>query len=243
MAAVVSTGRGHDASCPFKTTGAAKGPVITGQCRAGNFLSAVQKGGVPAGTRRFGFEWAYQPASKGRVITGFPEKAMDRFSSRRAQITKTALALADQYGKDSGHAPDERALASMPRFAKAMTRRAKEPGALKFTALLRGWERASRVAELGTLRDPARTIWHAAPRASAPSGARGDTHAHTSHRRQRGTRRAGNSRMRCSAGTSGNYRRSYTRARLQARWAIGLDRWPRRRKLTVWFRCLVCLRQ
>ena len=96
MAAVVSTGRGHDASCPFKTTGAAKGPVITGQCRAGNFLSAVQKGGEPAGTRRFGFEWAYQPASKGRVITGFPEKAMDRFSSRRAQITKTALALADQ---------------------------------------------------------------------------------------------------------------------------------------------------
>ena len=78
MAAVVSTGRGHDASCPFKTTGAAKGPVITGQCRAGNFLSAVQKGGEPAGTRRFGFEWAYQPASKGRVITGFPEKAMDR---------------------------------------------------------------------------------------------------------------------------------------------------------------------
>jgi len=113
VSAVVSTGRGHDASYPFKTTGAAEGPVITGLCGAGNYLAAVQKGGEPAGTRRFGFERAYQPASKGRVITGFPEKAMDRFSSRRAQITKTALALADQYGKDRGHAPDERALASM----------------------------------------------------------------------------------------------------------------------------------
>ena len=154
MAVVVNTARGHDASYPFKTTGAAEGPVITGQCWAGNYPSAVQKGGAPAGTRRFGLGWVYQPASKGRVITGFSEKAMDRFSSRRAQITKTALALADQYGKDRGHAPDERALASMRRFANAMTRRAKEPGALDFTALLRGWERASRVAELGTLRDP-----------------------------------------------------------------------------------------
>jgi hypothetical protein len=176
VAIVVSTGRGHNASYPFKTTGAAEGSVITGQCGAGNYLSAVQKGREPAGTRRFGLEWAYQPASKGRVITGFPESAMDRFSSR-AQITKTALALADQYGKDRGRAPDERALPSMPRFANAMTCRAKEPGALNFAALLRGWEPASRVAELGTLRGPARTMWHAAPRASAPSGARDDARA------------------------------------------------------------------
>jgi conjugative relaxase-like TrwC/TraI family protein len=39
-------------------------------------------------TRRFGFEWAYRPASKGRVIAGFPEAAIARFSSRRAQISK-----------------------------------------------------------------------------------------------------------------------------------------------------------
>jgi hypothetical protein len=181
VSAVVSTGRGHDASYPFETTGAAEGPVITGQCEAGNYLLAVQKGGEPAGTRRFGFEWAYQPASKGRVVTGFPEKAMDRFSSRRVQITETALALADRYGKDRGHAPDERALASMRRFANAITRRAKEPGALNFTALMRGWERASRVAGLGMLRDPARAIWHAAPRASAFSGAPGDTRAGLAH--------------------------------------------------------------
>jgi hypothetical protein len=102
LAVVVSTGRGHDASYPFKKTGAAEGPVITGQCGAGNYLAAVQKGGEPAGTRRFGVRVGYQPASKGRVITGFPEKAMDRFSSRRAQITKTALALADQHGKTVG---------------------------------------------------------------------------------------------------------------------------------------------
>src|SRR3974390_1132936 len=60
VAVVVSTGRGHDASYPFKTTGAAEGPVITGQCGAGNYLPAIQKGGEPAGTQRLGFEWVYQ---------------------------------------------------------------------------------------------------------------------------------------------------------------------------------------
>ena len=79
-------------------------------------------------TRRFGFEWAYRPASKGRVIAGVPEKAIARFSSRRAQITKTTLALAEEYERQRGHAPDQRALASMRQFANAHTRRAKEAG-------------------------------------------------------------------------------------------------------------------
>jgi conjugative relaxase-like TrwC/TraI family protein len=114
-------------------------------------------------TRRFGFEWAYRPASKGRVLAGFPEKAIAQFSSRRAQITKATLALAEAYEKERGHAPDQRALASMRQFANARTRRAKEPGVLDFTQLLRDWERTSRDAEPGTLRDLARTIWHAAP--------------------------------------------------------------------------------
>jgi conjugative relaxase-like TrwC/TraI family protein len=114
-------------------------------------------------TQRFGFEWAYRPASKGRVIAGIPEKAIAQFSSRRAQITKTTLALAEQYEKERGHAPDQRALASMRQFANAMTRRAKEPGALDFTRLLRDWEQTSRDAELGTLRDLARAVWRAAP--------------------------------------------------------------------------------
>jgi conjugative relaxase-like TrwC/TraI family protein len=122
-------------------------------------------------TRRFGFEWAYRPASKGRVIAGFPEKAIAQFSSRRAQITKTTLALAETYEKERGHAPDQRALASMRQFANARTRRAKEPGALDFTQLLRDWEATSRDAELGTLRNLARAIWRAAP------GACADTHA------------------------------------------------------------------
>jgi hypothetical protein len=39
----------------------------------------------------------YRPASKGRVLAGFPEKAITQFSSRRAQITKATLALANQY--------------------------------------------------------------------------------------------------------------------------------------------------
>jgi conjugative relaxase-like TrwC/TraI family protein len=122
-------------------------------------------------TRRFGFEWAYRPTSKGRVIAGFPEKAIAQFSSRRAQITKTTLALAEQYEKERGHPPDQRALASMRQFANQKTRRTKEPGALDFGALLRDWEQTSREAELGTLRDLARTIWHAAPRADAATHA------------------------------------------------------------------------
>jgi conjugative relaxase-like TrwC/TraI family protein len=117
--------------------------------------------------RRFGFEWAYRPASKGRVIGGFPEKAIAQFSSRRAQISKTTLALAEEYEKERGHAPDQRTLASMRQFANAVTRRMKEPGALDFARLMRDWERTSREAELGTLRDLARTIWRAAPGARA----------------------------------------------------------------------------
>jgi TrwC relaxase len=135
-------------------------------------------------TRRFGFEWAYRPASQGRVIAGFPEKAIARFSSRRAQITKTALALAEAYEKDRGHAPDQRALASMRQFANARTRRAKKPGALDFTALLRDWEQASPEAELGTLRDLARTIWQAVP--GAPADARAELARMTARRASRG---------------------------------------------------------
>jgi conjugative relaxase-like TrwC/TraI family protein len=110
-------------------------------------------------TRRFGFGWAYRPASKGRVIAGFPEQAITRFSSRRAQITKTTLALAEEYERQRGHAPDQRALASIRQFANARTRRVKEAGPLEFGQLLREWERTSRRAELGTLRELARRIW------------------------------------------------------------------------------------
>src|SRR5262252_8243518 len=79
-------------------------------------------------TRRFGFEWAYRPASRGRVIAGFPEKAIAKFSSRRAQISKFTLALAEQYEKERGYAPDQRALSSMRQFANARTRAAKGAG-------------------------------------------------------------------------------------------------------------------
>ncbi len=118
-------------------------------------------------TRRFGFEWAYRPASKGRVIAGFPEKAIAQFSSRRAQIAKTTPELAQEYERDRGHPPDQRALASMRQFANSRSRRPKHAGPLDFSRLLREWEKTSRDAELGTLRDLARTIWCAAPRAHA----------------------------------------------------------------------------
>src|SRR6266699_6406712 len=50
MAVVVSIARGHDASYPFKTIGAAEGPAVTAERGAGYYLSAVEKGGEPAGT-------------------------------------------------------------------------------------------------------------------------------------------------------------------------------------------------
>jgi hypothetical protein len=193
--AVVSVARGHDASYPFRTIGAAEGPVITGQCRAGCCLSVEEKGGEPAGTRRFGFECAYRRASQGRVIARFPEKAVAWLSSRPAKITKTVLALVGQREKDRGHAQDERAMASIRQFADAMMRRAKEPGALDFAALLHGWERASRAAKLGRLRDLARTMWHA----QAPPQERIVIQPQNLPRRQRGSRRAGSSRMRRNA--------------------------------------------
>jgi hypothetical protein len=45
MAVVVSIARGHDASYPFKTIGAAEGTAITGEQDAGYYLSAVEQGG------------------------------------------------------------------------------------------------------------------------------------------------------------------------------------------------------
>ena len=43
MAVVVSIARGHDASYPFKTIGAADGATITGERGAGYYLSAVER--------------------------------------------------------------------------------------------------------------------------------------------------------------------------------------------------------
>jgi hypothetical protein len=45
-----------------------------------------------------------------------PGEAIAQFSSRRAQIAKTTLELAQEYERDRGHAPDQRALASMRQF-------------------------------------------------------------------------------------------------------------------------------
>lgn len=35
-------------------------------------------------TRRFGFEWAYRPASKGRVIAGVPDRDVLRLALRHS---------------------------------------------------------------------------------------------------------------------------------------------------------------
>ena len=49
MAVVVSIARGHDAAYPFRTIVAADGATLTGERGAGYYLSAVEKGGEPAG--------------------------------------------------------------------------------------------------------------------------------------------------------------------------------------------------
>jgi hypothetical protein len=74
---------------------------------------------------------------------------------------KTALALANEYERERGHGPDQRALASMRQVANGRTRRGKETGPLDFAALRREWEQTSCDAEFGTLRDLARQIWPA----------------------------------------------------------------------------------
>lgn len=179
MAVVVSIARGHDASYPFKTTDAAEGPVITGQCGAGYYLSVVEEGGEPLRPGGSGFRVHLPARQQGPSDRRGPRESIARLSYRWALITKTALA--DPYEKDRGHAPDLRALASMRQFANAMTRRAKEPGAL-------GLHRTA--ARLGD-RARAWRAWDAArPRGNrmarsatqASTGARGDTRAELASR-------------------------------------------------------------
>lgn len=49
MAVVVSIARGHDASYPFRTIGAPADGKTAAERGAGYYLSAVEKGGEPAG--------------------------------------------------------------------------------------------------------------------------------------------------------------------------------------------------
>jgi hypothetical protein len=50
VAVTVSIARGRDAAYPFRTIGAAEGPAHAAERGAGYYLSAVEKGGEPAGT-------------------------------------------------------------------------------------------------------------------------------------------------------------------------------------------------
>jgi hypothetical protein len=124
VAVVVSIARGHDASYLFKTIDAAEGPVITGQCGAGCYMSAVEEGGEPLRPGGSGVRMhlpAHLPArQQGPGDRRGSRESIARLSHRWAQITKTALA--DQCKRDRGHAPDQRALVSMCQFANRMTR-------------------------------------------------------------------------------------------------------------------------
>jgi hypothetical protein len=85
VAVVVSIARGHDASYPFKAIGAAEGPVITGERGAGYYLSAVEKGGEPAGT------WAGNGAATS--ASGMATWCGGRTSSRSTASSLTRATL------------------------------------------------------------------------------------------------------------------------------------------------------
>ena len=112
-------------------------------------------------TERYGFRWAYREASKGRVIAGFDEKLIDEFSSRREQVTRNMARLRDAYRAEHGHDPDQRALNSMRKQAYYDGRASKDD-TRDGAARLRDWERQSRSAELGSLRDLAARLWDSA---------------------------------------------------------------------------------
>lgn len=110
---------------------------------------------------RHGFDWVYRPKSHGRVIKGCSEKAINAFSSRRAQITKTVLGMADEYKAQHGCEPSRRALWSMAQHANRLTRKGKSEKLLDRAQLLKDWETVSREAELGSLAELAGSLWAA----------------------------------------------------------------------------------
>jgi conjugative relaxase-like TrwC/TraI family protein len=105
-------------------------------------------------------DWAYRPASKGRVLASVPDAVIRAFSSRRREIDHVTAGLVAQYRAERGHDPTRRALTSMRQHAAQLTRKGKPEGALDYAQALRDWERVSRTTELGTLRTLARQIWH-----------------------------------------------------------------------------------
>ena len=86
----------------------------------------------------------------------------------RGSSAGSGLWLTAQYRAERGYDPTRRALTSMRQHAAQLTRKGKPEGALDYAQALRGWERVSRTAELGTLRTLARQIWHRAGDAPEP---------------------------------------------------------------------------
>jgi hypothetical protein len=113
-------------------------------------------------------DWAYRPASKGRVLASVPDAVIRAFSPRRPEIDHVTAGLVAQYRAERGHDPTRRALTSMRQHAAQLTRKGKPEGALDCAQALRDWERVSRTTELGTLRTLARRIWHRAGDAPEP---------------------------------------------------------------------------
>lgn len=188
MAVVVSIARGHDASYPFKTTDAAEGPVITGQCGAGYSLSVVEEVGEPLRAGGSGFRVHLPACQQGPGDRRVPRRhrpvvlplAADHQDSARRPVRERPWARAGSAGA--------REHASVRQRDDAPRKGARRAGPSPHCCAAGDGPR--RVAELGTLRDLAGTVWHAAPRKRPQE--RVVTQA-------RNSRRAGNSRMRKNA--------------------------------------------
>ena len=106
-------------------------------------------------TRRFGFEWAYDDRSKGRILKDFDRKTIDAFSSRRQEITAEVAKLVEAYKQaHDGREPTQRMLASMHQHVTLTTRPAKGDEKLDMGAKLRDWNETARRHRAG---DAART--------------------------------------------------------------------------------------
>lgn len=113
-------------------------------------------------SQRFGFEWQYREASKGRVIAGIPDRVIRAFSARRETINARTAQLVDAYrAAHKGADPSRYQLHSMRQYATQVARPGKPEGLIDWHAQLRAWEAKSRAHELGALTDLARAFWRA----------------------------------------------------------------------------------
>jgi conjugative relaxase-like TrwC/TraI family protein len=95
-------------------------------------------------TRRFGVTWTPRADGHGFEIAGISPELMAVFSSRRASIDAAAREMAARFEARYGRAPSQRELGELREAANLRTRKGKQPGAIDWDGLSKGW--AARLA-------------------------------------------------------------------------------------------------